>query len=113
MPLVGHAVLMAPPSGAMGEGGIETLEAPTEAAVAARRAQGWTVLRVEPNVAPVKITLAEYFGPVLPPEVLLRGTKVRAPRSAERARAEQPRRAPLLASARARMKAQSPLKLTK
>ena len=113
VPLVGHVVLMAPPSGAMGEGGIERLEAPTEAAVAARRAQGWTVLRVEPNVAPENTTLVEYFGPSLPPEVLFRGTKARAPRSAERARAEQARRAPLLASARARMKAQSPLKLTK
>jgi len=113
VPLVGHVVLMAPPLGTMDEGGIERLEAPTEATVAARRAQGWSVLRVEPNVAPVNTTLVEYFGPVLPTEVLFRGTKARAPRSAERARAEQAKRAPLLAEARAKMKAQPPLKLTK
>jgi hypothetical protein len=97
----------------MDEDGIERLEAPTEATVAARLAQGWSVMRVEPNVAPVNTTLVEYFGPVLPPEVLLRGTKARAPRSAERARAERERRAPLLAEARARMKPQSPHKPTK
>ena len=113
VPLVGHVVLMAPPSGTMDEGGIEKLEAPTEATVAARCEQGWSVMRVEPNVAPVNTTLAEYFGPVLPPEVLLRGTKARAPRSAERARKEREKRAPLLAEARARMKPQSPHKPTK
>ena len=75
----------------MDEGSIVRLEPPpTEAA-------GWSVTRVEPNVAPVNITLAGYFGPVLPPRVFLLGTKARAPRSAERARAEQARRAPLLA----------------
>jgi len=32
---------------------------------------------VEPIVASIDTTLAEYFDPVLPPEVLLRGTKER------------------------------------
>jgi len=113
VPLVGHVMLMAPPSGTMDEGGIEKLEAPTEATIAARCEQGWSVMRVEPNVAPVNTTLAEYFGPVLPPEVLLRGTKARAPRSAERARIGREKRAPLLAEALARMKPQSPHEPTK
>jgi len=61
-------------------------------------------MRLEPNVAPANVTLAYYFKPVLtsyyfglalPLEVLLRGAKARAPRSAERARAEHARRAPL------------------
>jgi hypothetical protein len=53
------------------------------------------------------------FGPALPPEVLLRGTKARAPRSADSARAEWERRAPLLAKVCARMKPQSPRKHSK
>ena len=56
------------------------LEAPTEAAVAALCVEVWSVTRVEPSVAPVNITLAGYFR-----LVLLRGTKGRAPRFAERA----------------------------
>ena len=81
------------------------LEAPTEAAVAALCVEGWSVTRVEPNVAPVNITLAGDFR-----LVLLRGTEGRAPRFAERARTEYARRAPELAEARARMKPQSPRK---
>ena len=42
----------------MDEGGIVRLEAPTEAAVAALCAEGWSVTRVEPKVTPVTITLA-------------------------------------------------------
>ena len=46
VPLVGHVVLMAPPSGTMDEDGIQRLEAPTEAAVAVRSEEGWSVMRV-------------------------------------------------------------------
>ena len=81
------------------------LEAPTEAAVAALCAEGWSVTQVEPNIAPVNITLAGYFR-----QVLLRGTNGRAPWFAERARTEHARRAPELAEAQARMKPQSPRK---
>jgi hypothetical protein len=108
--LLGFVVVMKPPATAMVDGGVERLEAPTEAAVAARCADGWVVDRVEPNIAPVNTTLTEYFGPVFPADVLLRGAKARAPRSAEGASAEKLARAPLLASARARMKPTSLLK---
>jgi len=75
--------------------------------------QHWSMMRVEPNLAPVNFILTVCFGPALSFEILLRGTKARAPRSADSARAEWERRAPLLAKVCARVKPQSPRKHSK
>ena len=59
---------------------------------------------------PVDTTHAEYFEPVLPPEVLLRGTKERTTVCCKGARRAGKTPPPLLAEARVRMKPQSPRK---